>query len=312
MVHPEADQDEVTMTNGHVSPSVARRRLAEEMRSAREAAGLRLSDAAARIQRSAPTLSRIETNRSLPRLVDVKALLDLYEEQVPAAVPPGARDRIIQLAEIAREAEWFSTFRDVLSGDLTAADVQRFVEYESDATKIWSFQPELVPGILQTRRYAEAVTSLFFPDRKPADRARFVEFRLARQHVLNRQQAPLELDVVIGEAVLRRVVGSADVMREQIRAVLDNVRNGQRNVRIRIAPIALSVPAVFGGPFLVMDLPGDDDPGLVYLEGRAGATYVQSAPEVARYRKLIEDLDEAVLDREGSQALLEEVLKDLG
>lgn len=316
MRRQEPDQDDgrgesARPARSAMTPSAARRRLGDDLRTARETAGLTLHDAAKRIQRSAPTLSRLENGKSAPRVVDVKALLDQYAKEAPAAVPNGAREHIVDLAEAARAEEWFTPFRDVISSDMTADDIQRYVEFESDATRIRAFQPELVPGLLQTRGYAEAVTSLFFPGRTAAERRRFVEFRLARQHVLRRPVGALHFDVVIGQAALRRDLGSPAVMREQLTALLDNVRNGLPNVRIRVAPIGLSMPAVLGGPFTLMEFATADEPDLAYFEGPGGSQYIQTVAVTTHHRHLFAALSDAVADTTESLALLEGALKDL-
>lgn len=291
-----------------MTPSAARRRLGDELRTVRDTAGLTLENAASLIQRSAATLSRLENGKSVPRLVDVKALLDQYVDANPDAVTNGTRDRIIALAEQGRAAEWFAEYRDVISSDMTSDDVQRYVEFESDAKRIWSYEPEIIPGLLQTSGYAKAATDLFLPERSTAQRERFVAFRLARQRVLRR----LDFDVVIGEAALRRVVGPPDVMQDQLRRVLDNIRNGQPNVRIRIAPIELSIAAVYGGPFVEMEFADTEEPGLVYVEAREGSQYLRTEAALARYRRLADDVAAAVSDKERSQALVEGALKEHG
>jgi transcriptional regulator with XRE-family HTH domain len=307
----DADQARRASGASGLTPSTARRKLGEELRAVREATGLILGEAAARIQRSAATLSRLETGKSVPRLVDVLALLDQYAEERANAVSNGTRELIIELAEQGRAEEWFAPFRDVISGDMTPDDVQRYVEFESDATTIWSYEPELVPGLLQTQSYAEGVARLFFPKRSDVEIARFVEFRIARQHVLRRKPTPLRFDVVIGESALRRVIGGAEVMREQLLAVLSNITNGQSNVRIRIAPITLAAPAVVGGPWVVMDFAPGDEPGLVHLESRGGSGYFRNAEMLDRYRQFVVGLDAAVADQEYSQHVVQEALGDL-
>jgi hypothetical protein len=75
-------------------------------------------------------------------------------------------------------------------------------------------------------------------------------------------------------------------------------------------PDAVSARAVFGGPFLVMDL-RDDAPGLVYLEGREGSQFLQAPDAVERYASLFVELSEVALDGKGSARLVEEVIGQL-
>jgi len=297
--------------SSRLSPSSARRRLGDELRAARESARLTLGQGAAAIQRSAATLSRLENGQSIPRLVDISALLDHYSQRAPHALPDGARNRILDLADIGRTEAWFHSFRDVISSDMTIDNIQRYIELESDAAKICSFEPELIPGILQTREYAASITQLFFPLHTQAQRERLVAFRLARQHVLRRPDEPLAFDVVIGEAAFRRVFGSPAVMRDQVHALL-RISGEVPNVRVRIAPIALSIPAVVGGPFVVMEFPDADYlPGVVYLESRTSGQYVQNTRVLGIYQQLFDELKEAALDTSQSRDMLHQVLATL-
>lgn len=289
------------------SPSTARRRLGEELRSIREKVGLNLAEAAAAIERSAPTLSRLETGKAVPRLVDIKALLDQYEETKSLSVPAPTRARLIALAHNGREEEWFTSFRDVLNSDMTRDDVERYVAYEDGAEEIRSFEPDLVPGLLQTRGYATAVVAQYFPDREESARARLVDFRLARQKVLEREGGAPRFSVVIGEMVVRRELAPRDAMKEQRERLLECARGAVPNVELRIAPASLGIPAAVGGPFVVMSLPADE-PDLVYLESREGALYRQDEVTRLRYAGYFDDLVEAALDPKESVQMIEEVL----
>lgn len=290
-----------------LSPSTARRRLGEDLRATRERAGLTLIDAAALIQRSAPTLSRLETGKAIPRLVDVKALLDHYATVKPASVSDRLRGKIVELAENGRESEWFTSFRDVLSSDMTRDDLARYVAYESDALEIRSFEPDLVPGLLQVRGYASAVVEQYFPDRSSAERERLVEFRVARQQVLDRAAGAPLFRVVVGELVVRRDFAAPEVMREQRERLLDLARGGSPNVEFRVVPVTLGIPAAVGGPFVVMSLPAGE-PDLVYLESREGALYRQDEVTRARYAGYFEDLVVSAMTPKDSATMIEEVL----
>jgi len=293
-----------------LTPSAARRRLGEELQKARAVTRLSLNEAAAGIERSAPTLSRLENGKTVPRLVDVRALIAQYRAVATSSVANGAEERILDLAERARHEEWFASFRDVLGGELTSNDARRYVEFEGAATTICAYEPELIPGLLQTEAYAAAITAIFFPERLDEDRRRLVEFRLRRQQILQGDQA-VDLHVVIGEAAIRRVVGSSAVMREQLSKLLGIVRDGQPKVTIQIVPLTVAIPAVFGGSFVKMDLMSDEEPGVVYLEGREGSQYVQTDDIVERYQRLFEELVKASLDAEDTAHVLEEAIKRL-
>lgn len=291
------------------SPSTARRRLGEELRLIREKTGLNLAVAAAAIERSAPTLSRLENGQAVPRLVDIKGLLDQYAEVQEVSLSAGVRERLIALASNGREEEWFSSFRDVLNSDMTRDGLARYVAYEDGADEIRSFEPDLVPGLVQTRGYATAVVAQYFPERTENERARLVEFRLARQKVLERGGGAPRFRVVVGEYVVRRDLAPPDAMQEQRERLLDCARGTVPNVDLRIAPASLGISAAVGGPFVVMSLP-DGEPDLVYLENREGALYRQDEATRARYSDYFDDLLESALDPKMSARMIEEVLAE--
>ena len=251
----------------------------------------------------------------MPRLVDVRALLDLYDDPNTGGISKDERDRVMLLAADSRQEAWFDPFRDVITGGMTQDHMQRYVEWETDAEEILTYQAEVVPGLMQTRRYAQALAELFFPDSPPTQHKRFVDFRMARQGVLHRRPVPLELKLTLREVAIRRVVGSASVMVDQLRKLADELRGGLKNVEIRVVPDRLVIPEALRGPFTVMRLPdrdeGDGD-GLVYLEGAGGGEYLQNAESVERYRKDFATLWAASLSQEDSLGLVEEVIGSIG
>lgn len=305
-----ADDSRGQLGPGHgPSPTAARRRLGVLLRASREHARLTLEEAGEAVQRSAPTISRLETGKVKPRLVDVEALLSLYAERASGAVPATMRRQAKDLADQSRQEAWFSPFRDVLTGSMVSEHVRRLVELETDASAEQSYQPDLVPGLLQTRAYARAIADTYFPGTTEAERERFVEFRMQRQGALWRHGSPLMMHVILGDLVLRRSVGGRAVMREQLASLAEIVRSSPPNVTIQVAPAAVAVRGAIGGPFLVMTFEDTQDSDLVYLETRTGADYLQNEAELTYYRTLFRDLAEAALDRDASLATLEEAIK---
>jgi transcriptional regulator with XRE-family HTH domain len=293
-----------------LSPSAARRQLGVMLRELRERTGLRLEDAGDHIERSTATLSRLENGKSVPRLVDIRALLELYLGSKGDEASQDERDRVMLLAADSRKEEWFDPFRDVITGDMTQEHMLRYVEWETDADEVLTYEASVVPGLLQTRGYAEAVADLFYPDSTALQRKRFVDFRMARQGVLRRRPHPLVLRVTLREVALRRVVGGLDVMHEQLKKLEAEVGNGLPNVELRIVPDDLVVPAALRGPFTVMRLPDEserDGHGLVYLEGAGGGEYLQNAAAVERYRRDFSTLWAESLPKQRSLDLIKEV-----
>lgn len=290
------------------NPAAARRRLGADLRILREKADLKLDAPADRLQRSTATLSRLENGKAVPRVVDVAALIAFYREVIPDVVGTEVERRLLRLADEARKQGWLSSYGDVLSGDMTPEHIRYFVNLESAASEIREFEPEFVPGLVQTRAYADVLAQLYYPKSTAPHRKRLLDFRMARQQVLHRT-TPLRLRLIIGQGVLRRPVGGPVVMREQLQALRAYVVGDELpHVDLQIAPDSLVSPAVYGGPFLVMLFADDGDRNLVYVEGRTGETYLEKDSDVASYRDVFEQLSRDSLDREATADVLSDAI----
>jgi hypothetical protein len=158
-----------------------------------------------------------------------------------------------------------------------------FLGLESLATAIDSFQPEAIPGMLQTREYAEAITrsSVLL---KPEEQEVTVETRLARQEVLERIEGRPTLRFVITEQCLR-VIECYDFYGGQVQRL--NEVNEMENVSIFILPVSGGLHPSIGGPYTIMTFDDTPDPDTVYLESQNGARYESAAKQVAGYRRLL-------------------------
>jgi transcriptional regulator with XRE-family HTH domain len=288
------------------SPAAARRELGDELRNLRTIADLTLRDVAKAVQRSVPTISRLERGEvSLPRVVEVDALLRVYRREKPDLVSNEKRRRIHNLVEECRSRDhWLDSFSNVLSSGPAATPVfRRLVELESDASEILNFQQQYVPGLLQTPDYARSVADLVFPHATAEERIRFVEFRLARQdHMGDRP-----FHMLIKESALRPRVGSRTVMAAQMRSLLVEIQNGRPNVEIGIIPDDLAIRAATAGPFVLLRMPDQDD--VVHLEGgRAGGEFSSKPEDIAAIESDFKDLVERSLGRDQTVSLLHRMI----
>ena len=133
-------------------------------------------------------------------------LLDYYEVTGPR------RDMLLELAEDASRKGWWEEFSDSLS-----ADYQQFIGLEHEASSIAIWHVEAVPGLLQTEAYARHVISSYsqVEPTAPGMIERLVRVRMRRQEALTRDPE-LQLSVVLDESVLKRRIGAAPVMHEQL------------------------------------------------------------------------------------------------
>ncbi|MFI8850894.1 helix-turn-helix transcriptional regulator [Streptomyces sp. NPDC053499] len=149
-----------------------------------------------------------------------------------------------------------------------------WVALEKDAISIWDFESQVVPGLLQTEEYAQA---LFAAARLPnADE--LVAARLTRQHILERDNRA-QLWVVLDENVLRRAVGGPDVMARQLRAVVEAAED-QRTI-VQVIPCDVGGHAAMDGSFVGLSM--DDGTEVVSTEGRVRGFIVAATDAVSEY-----------------------------
>ncbi len=279
-------------------PTVRRRQLGAELRRLREAAGRSIEDAAAHLECSTARISRIETGQrgATVRLRDVKALLELYG----AADNQRLTEEITALAREAQTQGWWQPYESVMP---TGFDI--LVGLENDATTEHVFEPLLVPGLLQTPEYARALIKV---GRSGADKTaeRLVALRMERQAVLTRGPDPLALWAVIDEAALRRPIGSPDIMRAQIRHLIEVA--DLPNVKIQVLPFACGAHAGLNGAFTVLELP--EAPTVVYTETQAGDIYVEKDRDVRRFVETFGVLRVTALGFEQTLAFLDHLTKE--
>ena len=255
------------------SPSVRERRLARELRQLRETAGFTIEEVADKLEMSASTVSRIETAQVGVRPRDLRLLFDIYE------VSEDERDQLLQIARERRQQHWWQEYKD--QPNIAVAGL------EADASSIWQYSSQLVPGLLQTEPYARAVLEAIRLDLKPADIDRRLEMRIHRQELLMREHPP-QYWVVLDEAVVRRQVGGPTVMVEQLERLIEAAK--RPNVTLQVLAFASGAHAGMDGEFTIYHYREPADPDLVYIENTGSDLYLE-APEVTRrYNNLFDHL----------------------
>ena len=246
------------------SPTVRERRLARALRHLREEAGLTIEDVAKKLEMSASTVSRMETAQVGVRPRDLRFLLELYE------VSEIELEQLLKIARERREQRWWQEYADVPSFALAGL--------EADASTIWQYSTQLVPGLLQSEAYARAVLEAIRLDAKADDIDRRLELRIHRQALLTSENAP-EYWVVLDEAVVRRQVGGPIVMAEQLGQLIERAK--LPNVTLQLLPFTSGEHAGMDGEFTVLRYPEPADPTVVFIENTGSDLYLE-APEVTR------------------------------
>jgi hypothetical protein len=284
------------------TPTVIRRYVALELRRLREEkGGINQTKAGEHIGSRSPqsVIAKFEAGDRMPKLGDVRLLLDLYERP-----------------------ELFEQFRDLMlhtTAPGPAFDLDNVVDLpenfdmylglEQGASKIVTYDAMTVIGILQCRPYAEALLRGHEPGLPQGEVTTRLDLRMRRQLALDRADPRLELTAVIDESVLRREVGGPAVLAEQLDHLVSAAE--RPNVSIRVLPYSAGVHPALHGPFTVLDFPIERDPGVVYLEDRIGGRYRDDTPDIDEYRSVAERLLELALSDKRSVTLLNKVRKEV-
>jgi len=225
---------------------------------------------------------------------DVKDLLTLYGVQDEAY-----REALMTLARQSRERTWWTDYRDLMRPG-------SFVGLEEGASAMRAWEPIVVPGLLQTEDYIRALIRSGRPTDPEKDIDRRVSLRMIRQDRLTGVQ-PLEFSAIIDESVLRREIGSEEVMVGQLQRLID--RTQLPNVTVQILPLDAGAHPFLGGPAALLEFQETTHLDVVYLEGLAGDYYEEQPSEVARYRQDFERLSARALDDRMSIKLIESLLR---
>jgi transcriptional regulator with XRE-family HTH domain len=280
------------------SPTVRKRRVAAELRRLRKESGLTREQVAERIGCAPVTITRIETGQSGARLGEVSLMLEVY------GVTGEEREAFLQVAKDARKRGWWHPFSSAIPSWF-----QVYVGLEEEAASILDYQPEAIPGLLQTRAYADA-TYLAEASVPPEEEIKKqVNLRLERQkRLLEATDAP-DMWFVLNEAVIRRVVGGPDTMRDQLGLLTE--LSHHPNITVQVLPFATGAHPAMQGAFRILDFPEPADPAVVYLEYRRGSLYLEKEEEVDTYTMVFNHLRAQALGRNESRTLIGSVARDM-
>ncbi|MFI6983154.1 helix-turn-helix domain-containing protein [Embleya sp. NPDC050154] len=277
--------------------TVRRILLGSQLRRLREAKGISREEAGYEIRASESKISRMELGRVSFKERDVADLLTMY-----GVGDETERAALLGLAAEANAQGWWHNYNDILPSWF-----QVYVGLEEAASVIRTYEVQFVPGLLQTAEYARAVVIAGQPSASAAEVDRRVGLRMQRQSILYRDKPP-RLWVVLDEAALRRPIGGRDVMRDQVRHLIEMA--ALPNVTIQIMPFRFGAHAAEGGPFLLLRFPESDLPDVVYLEQLTSALYLDKRDEVDAYTEVMDRLSVDGMPPDKSVDLLQRILKE--
>lgn len=274
------------------SPSARSRRLAAELLRLRETAGLSREHAAEQLGWSVSKLWRVETARSRAHHGDVADILDLY------GITGDQRETLITLARQARRRGWWHSYADVL-----AEGFEVYVDLETEASALRTYEAQVVPGLLQTADYARAILTAAWVQIEPDEIERRLAVRMRRQELATARSTPVKLWAVLDEAVLRRPVGGTAVMRAQLQRLAQAAR--QTHITLQVLPFATGAHIAMLGPFVLVSFPDPSATDMVYLETDTSSLYLEEPQQIERYSEIFDHLRATALSPRESLALLE-------
>jgi hypothetical protein len=259
----------------------------------REAAGLTQENVSRHFEWHAAKVTRIETAKVAVTPRDVRDLLILY-----GVTDEEYREALLTLARSSRERTWWTDYRDIMRPG-------NFVGLEAEASMMRTWEPVLLPGLLQTEEYMRALMRSGRSSDSPHNLDRRVALRRTRQSRLTAPN-PLRLAAIVDESAIRRTVGGESSMDAQLRHLIDVTQ--LPNVTLQVMPFDAGEHPFLGGSAALLEFRETTHLDVVYLEGLAGDYYEEQPLEVARYREEFERLSAKALDQRMTIKLVESLL----
>ena len=276
------------------TPTVQRRRLGVELRRRREAATLTIDDVAKSLDISVSKISRIETAHVTATWRDVRDMLDLYGVRGPK------REELIDLAREARDEGWWHQHYS----DLPVT----FAGFEAAATSIRMYTALVVPGLLQTEKYAEEVIRAIRPDLATEEIQHRVTFRMDRQEILLRDSPPA-LWAIIDQSALLRPVGGREVMEEQLDYLMEAV--GKPNILLQVLPLRVGAHAGMDGSFTIFHFDEPEYEEVVFIDHTLMDQHLEDPGAVRRYQDAFGRLQSKAAQKERTVEFLTEAMEEL-
>jgi hypothetical protein len=265
----------------------------------RDLASVTTGQAAELLSCSPAKISRIENGIVSVRVVDLRLLLDRYDDQ--------DREHRAYLERLARESNKRGWWQDY--GDTIPPYYADFIGLESDASYIKTWEPTIIPGLLQTPEYSRAVMlanpAMLSPDKVD----NFIGVKRERQERLE-QSTEVRLDAVIWEAALITVVGDREVHDAQLERLLDLMK--QPNISVQVLPLEAGDQASLSGSFVLFSFGSERSVSTAFIENLTSNQYLEGEEELRGYTLVFDALRSAALSPVASAARIRQHLRDHG
>ncbi|ASU82549.1 XRE family transcriptional regulator [Nocardiopsis gilva YIM 90087] len=276
--------------------TVRHRRVSAELKRMREASGKNAYEVADAMRWNRTKVHRLERGEwKRLKEADVRRLADFYGV--------ADRRRVDALVAMARQAStrgWWARYSDVLGPG-------SYTSLEAGASELRFYSGMLVPGLLQTSSYAEAIfRGADITD--DAEITRRLEARRARQEILGRSDSP-SIHAIIDQAALNKVIGRPSAMAEQLLHLVEVGKRGKAKVQV-LPDTAGSHPALTG-QFAILSFPSEDEEPVVFIDSAHNGLFLEEPDEIASYTLIFDRLRELVLSAEDSYELIASLVNRL-
>ena len=265
-----------------------RRRLGRRLREIREGANFTLTEAAKRLDKTRSALQRIETGVTRADVHFVRSAMDVYDHY---------DETLIEEAREAMKPPWFRAY---------GIEDMGYVDVETHAASVKEFSGLKLPGLLHTEAYIRASFAHSRRRRSAEELHNDIEVRLIRQERLVAQENSLELAAIIDESALRRDVGGPEVMRDQLRHLVEMA--ALPTVTLQVLP--LKAHSALDGGFILLSFLDRDEPDLLYVEYVTGALHIEEDQEVRACRLKFDRLGVEALSPDDSVALIKRISQE--
>ncbi|MFD6949302.1 XRE family transcriptional regulator [Nocardiopsis sp. TSRI0078] len=278
------------------SPSLRLRRLATELRRTRESSGFTAAQVAKELRWSSTKVTRMESKEAKRiKPDDLDRLMDLY-----GITDPEKRGSMQALAKDARVRGWWSKYKDVFKNE-------SLPDFEAEASLLRTYQSQVIPGLLQTPEYTEAI---FRGGRytDPREIERRVEARMGRREILTRF-SPVHLRAVVDESAFNRLVGGTEVLVRQLEHLLHMAQ--MPHIDVQMLPLSAGAHSGLTAPFTILDFPNPLDASIVCVETLADALYLEEPHEVKLYSATFGDVQASAISAAETANYITEHIKTL-
>ncbi|MEW2191108.1 DUF5753 domain-containing protein [Streptomyces microflavus] len=237
---------------------------------------------AAKLVAKVTRMLRVQRDWSQDRLGDEIGYSAAAVSAMETCAQPASDAMLVALKRVLSEgSDVFETARLYMRMERLPEQFKDYALLEQAAISLQLFAANVIHGLFQTEAYARALIGGGYPPLSDERVEELVQFRMARKALFDRAPLPM-IEIIIDEAVLRRVIGSEEIMREQLLYLVECAR--RRNVTLLVLPLDAGKYGEYDGGRGEMNLvETPEHEHLVYLEPQDESLLISAPAKVSIY-----------------------------